>query len=485
MTRPNLLLVVPDGMQARTTFPESPCRTPNIDRIAQRGLRFRRAYTVQPTCSPARASLMTGVLPHNHGVLQVEHTVDDDQCVLRTECPHWAQRLRDAGYRTAYFGKWHIERSNDLRRFGWQEGGSDHVASQRALGAGVTATADLLDGADPVRYDEGPDGYRSVLHYAATPVPTERRAFAATTRAAQAFVESAVQGGRPWTCCVSFSEPNVPLVANRDAYGGYDLDAIDLPASLGDTFANSPGIYRRQREVFGAISEREWRQARAVYYALISELDVQVGALLDQLERLDVLDQTIVMVMSDHGRYLGAHGFDAHNFGAFEEAYRIPLVIAGPGVARGEALTARAEPDVDAIVSLVDVAPTLLELTGAAPIEAPDSQSFADLLRDPVGAAARHDSAYAEFSGNRFLMTQRILWQGTWKFVFNGFDYDELYDLATDPDELVNLGLDPRYARRRRDMMAQIWRRARATGDRSIVDTHYAPMRIAAVGPEL
>ena len=111
MTQPNLLLVVPDGMQARTTFPGSPCRTPNVDRIAQRGLRFRRAYTVQPTCSPARASLMTGVLPHNHGVLQVEHTVDDDQCVLRTEYPHWAQRLSDAGYRTAYFGKWHIERS--------------------------------------------------------------------------------------------------------------------------------------------------------------------------------------------------------------------------------------------------------------------------------------------------------------------------------------------------------------------------------------
>ena len=100
-------------------------------------------------------------------------------------------------------------------------------------------------------------------------------------------------------------------------------------------------------------------------------------------------------------------------------------------------------------MSLVDVAPTLLELTGAAPIEAPDSQSFADLLRDPVGAAARHDCAYAETSGNRFLMTQRILWQGPWKYVFNGFDYDELYDLATDPDELVNLGLEsPRSVRR-------------------------------------
>ncbi len=482
MRRPNLLLVVPDGMQAQTTFPESPCRTPNVDRIAARGLRFRRAYTVQFTCSPARASLMTGVLPHNHGVLQVEHTVDDDQCVLRTDYPHWAQGLCDAGYRTAYFGKWHIERSNDLRRFGWQEGGSDHAAAQRALGAGVTATADLLDGAAPVRYDEGPDGYRPVLHYAATPVPTERRAFAATTRAAQAFLESAAAAGGPWACCVSFAEPNVPLIANRDAYRGYDLDAIDLPASLGDTFAHSPAIYRRQREVFGAISEREWRQARAVYYALIGELDAQVGTLLDQLERLQVLDDTIVVFMSDHGRYVGAHGFDAHNFGAFEEAYRIPLVIAGPGVA-GPGVVA--DSDVDAIVSLVDVAPTLLELTGAPPIEAPDSRSFADLLRDPVGAASNHDCAYAESCGNRFLMTQRILWQGAWKFVFNGFDYDELYNLAADPDELTNLGADPRHAQRRRDMMAEIWRRARATGDSSIVDTHYAPMRIAAVGPEI
>ena len=116
MTRPNLLLVLPDGMQGRTTFPESPCRTPNIDRIAERGRRFRRAYTVQPTCSPARASLMTAAMPHSHGVLQVEHCVDQDQCVLRTDYPHWAQRLAEAGYRTAYFGKWHIGMTSGKRK---------------------------------------------------------------------------------------------------------------------------------------------------------------------------------------------------------------------------------------------------------------------------------------------------------------------------------------------------------------------------------
>ncbi|MCK5804361.1 MAG: sulfatase-like hydrolase/transferase, partial [Lentisphaeria bacterium] len=132
--RPNILLFLPDATAAHVIRPDSDCLTPNIDRVAARGLRFNRAHTVLPTCSPARASLMTGMLPHNHGVLQVEHTVDDDQSVLRTEYPHWAQRLSEAGYRTGYFGKWHIERTNQLEDFGWQVNGCDAGAAYRGVG---------------------------------------------------------------------------------------------------------------------------------------------------------------------------------------------------------------------------------------------------------------------------------------------------------------------------------------------------------------
>ena len=95
-----------DQMQGRVLEPDSPCQTPHLDGLAARGVRFRRAYTPNAVCSPARASLMTGLLPHNHGVLYVVHTVDDDQAVLRTQHPHWAERLTEAGYRTGYFGKW-------------------------------------------------------------------------------------------------------------------------------------------------------------------------------------------------------------------------------------------------------------------------------------------------------------------------------------------------------------------------------------------
>ena len=473
--RPNILLFLPDGMQARVTRPGHDCRTPNFDRLASGGIRFTRAHTALPTCSPARASLMTGLLPHNHGVLQVEHCVDDDQCALRARHPHWAQRLSQAGYRTGYFGKWHVERTNRLEDFGWQVNGCDATAAFRALGSGVAQTEELLNDNSLAVYETGPEGYNPVLHYGVTDVPSAQRSFAHTVDMARQFLSESFVQDRPWACCVSLSEPNVPLIAGRETFSTYDVDSIRLPGNLHDDFTHSPAFYRRQREIFQRVTDPQWREARAVYYALITELDQQFGRLLDQLEQAEQLDRTIILILSDHGRYMGAHGFDAHNFGAFEEAYNIPLIAAGPQVARGV--------ETDALVSLADIGPTLLERAGTEPIDVPDSRSFAPLLADPATHASDFSTSYAEFHGTRFLMTQRVLWRGPWKFVFNGFDYDELYNLDDDPDELINLAADPEYRETMRDMMAEIWRIARDTGDRILTDTHYSPMRFAIVGP--
>jgi arylsulfatase A-like enzyme len=473
--QPNILLFLPDGMQAQVTSPDHDCLTPNIDRLAEGGLRFARAHTVLPTCSPSRASLMTGVLPHNHGVLQVEHCADEDQCVLRTEYPHWAQRLSQAGYRTGYFGKWHIERANRVEDFGWQVNGTHEGSAFRALGTGSARTEDLLTEDCLALYETGPEGYNRILHCGVTDVASENRTFAATTEMALDFIEGGAGQSAPWVCCASFSEPNTPLIAGRQAFERYDLDAISLPESLRDEMAASPGFYRRQRAVFSHWTDRQWQETRAVYYALITELDAQLGRLLDALDRSGQRENTIVVVTADHGRYMGAHGLDAHNFGAFEEAYNVPLIIAGPGVASGEVT--------DALVSSMSLGPTLLDLAGADPLDAADSSSFAPLLRDPGGAAEDFDTCYAEFFGTRFWVTQRVLWQGLWKLVFNGFDYDELYNLDEDPHELHNLGTDPAYEDIRRSMMAEIWRIAHQTRDNVLLETHYAPMRFAAVGP--
>ncbi len=122
----NVLFLMVDQMQGRILDPDSPCRTPNLDRLAERGVRFTRATTANPVCSPARASLMTGLLPHNHGVTQVTHTDPLGHIQLCNDRPHWAQRLTAAGYRTAYFGKWHVEQTEEPQRFGWQTDVSTH-----------------------------------------------------------------------------------------------------------------------------------------------------------------------------------------------------------------------------------------------------------------------------------------------------------------------------------------------------------------------
>ena len=117
----NLLFLMVDQMHGQVLDNGNPCITPNLDRLSKSGVKFNRAHTANPVCSPARASIMTGLLPHNHGVTTVTHTVDEDQSNLRTDKEHWAQRLKEDGYKTAYFGKWHVERSRKLEDFGWDD----------------------------------------------------------------------------------------------------------------------------------------------------------------------------------------------------------------------------------------------------------------------------------------------------------------------------------------------------------------------------
>ena len=195
------------------------------------------------------------------------------------------------------------------------------------------------------------------------------------------------------------------------------------------------------------------------------------------LKSTGALSDTVVIVTADHGRYVGAHGWDAHNFGPFEEIYRVPLIISGPGIAAGA--------ETNAHVSLIDLCPTLLELTGSEAIDVPDSKSIAPLLANPRELEASFQTAYGEYHGTRFSLTQRILWQGDWKFAFNGFDFDELYNLKDDPHEMTNLIDQPEHAGRIRQMMAGIWKIVRDTGDRAIEESHYYSMRMACVGPNV
>lgn len=477
MRKPNVLIILADGMQADTVSPDHVCQTPRLNALAQQGVTFQRAHTTCPTCSPARASLMTGLLPHNHGVLEVEHGRDPDQCVLRSHLPHFAQRLGDSGYRTAYFGKWHIERSNDLSSYGWKEGvvkGHEHV---RDIGKGSMKPAKVEIDESLAGFVEGPRGYRRILHWAVTDTPSDQRYPGVTVLDAERFLSDAIQESTPWCCCVSFSEPNEALVVSRDVWNRYDPGTVPLPTNFFDDLSDRPRLYQRQRQIGQHLSEDHWRAARVCYFGRITEIDELVQRLLSQIEQAGKLDETVVIFLADHGRYVGGHGFEAHNFGGFEEIYRIPLMIAGPDVATGASC--------DALVSIADLCPTLCELTDAESIDVPDSRSFADLLAQPDQIPSDFATGYAEYHGTRFPLMQRILWHGPWKLVFNGFDFDELYNLDEDPHEMHNLANDPAQQQRLEDMMTEVWSYVRKTGDRAILESHYFSMRMGCVGPDV
>ena len=466
-----------DQMQGRVLGQDHPCQTPNLDGLAAQGVRFRRAYTCNAVCSPARASLMTGLLPHNHGVLEVIHCVDDDQCNLRTDKPHWSQRFAEAGYRTGYFGKWHIERTNNLQEFGWQTDGGSNGQLYRRHRAGI-----LGDSASRPRYSVSgtnnlPLGYDRKLLYGVTDHPPERRRMGITTSLAMKFLDEALQGPDPWCCFVSINEPHDPFITGQEAFNRYDVDALELPPNIHDDLSDRPGIYQKAARCWADMDEQRRREAAACYYASITEIDGQYGLLIDLLEEAGQLCNTIVVFTSDHGELLGAHGLYCKNFSAFEEVYNIPLVISGPGITEG-ALS-------DARVGIHDLCPTILELANARPIDVPDSRSFAPVLYDPHSQSGDFMTGYAEYHGGRYRLTQRVIWDGPWKFVFNGFDFDELYNLDDDPYEMCNLAENGNHQRQIRDLMALGWTTIRDTGDHALYNSHYPILRVAPFGPRI
>ncbi len=472
---PNILFLMCDQLQNQVLNSDHPCLTPTFDRLAARGIRFRRAYTPNAICSPARASLMTGLLPHNHGVLTVTHTVDDDQSCLRTEHPHWAGRLAAAGYRTGYFGKWHVERSNRLEDFGWQVNGvrESNLFQQRQraiLGDRPPQPTYSL-----AMHNDSPPGYRQQLFYGVTDIPPEQRGMGITTNLALDFLEEVGPDTTPWCCFVSLTEPHDPFVAGQAAFDQYEVGALALPPNAHDTLEGRPGLYRKTARVWQKMTDRQKREAAACYYASVTEIDGQFGRLIDKLEQSGQLDKTIIILTTDHGELLGAHGLYCKNVAASEEIYNIPLIMCGPGLAQNVVTEAR--------VSLHDLCPTLLELAGCEPITAPDSRSFAAILSDPKAHEASFTRGFAEYYGGRMYLTQRVVWDDHWKFVFNGFDLDELYNLADDPYEMTNLIDDPAYEGQLRRLSSYMWQVVRDTGDHSLYNSHYPPLRLAPYGP--
>ncbi len=480
--RPNILIFMSDQEQADVVHPDHPCITPNATRMAREGVLFRRAYCPTAHCCPSRATFMTGLYPSRHGIY---NNVSNPMAIHRALNPGvgtFSEALRAGGYNLAYAGKWHVTDAENPSDRGWEDllvtagKGSymDRSIAQWRKQAESPAPEGLRGRGQILRpgwghyqlYQsyptEGPKGY-------------EGHRDDQVVQSALAALPGLAAKDAPWCLYVGTIGPHDPFVVPERFVKMYDPEKIPLPLSYADTMEDKPRVYQRmRRQYWGQLSEEEVRESIRHYWAYCTMEDALFGEVLAALEATGQTEDTLVLRMSDHGDYCGAHGLYLKGVPAFREAYHIPCIARWPGGIAGPGR------EVDEFVTLADFAPTFMALAGVPLSDGLTGRSFAPFLRGET-PPAWPDAFHSQFNGVELYYTQRMVATKAFKYVYNGFDFDELYDLRNDPHEMVNLSEDEGYREVKRDLVKRMWRFAGEQDD--IIFNPYATTALAPWGP--
>jgi len=437
MSQPNIILIMTDQQRWDTLsclgFDHVP--TPNIDRLAKRGAAFSHAFVQGAVCGPSRNSIVSSQYVHTHGIYKNEQWLTPDQ-------PNWIELLRDGGYHTVNIGKMH---TSPIRL----PCGFNHrtVVENKNYRQGH-------HGPDPDDYDLylAQFGIKrpACTYYQDIPDWPDQLQATVWPHEDDLFIDNCVgrwtvesirdhDFDKPLFLWSGFAGPHDPYDVPQsalDPYGNLDIpdpvgwegELETKPPPQKQSVENSEGKLSPATIWWSRATPEAIRRTRKHYYANICLIDDWVGRIVDEVESRGQFDNTIFIFTSDHGDCLGDHGqfykFSSH----YDSVARVPLVFAGPGV---EALG-----EVDALTELIDLGPTLLEVTGLEPLEGAAGISLLPILR---GDHASHKETVYSEHGPRIMARSR-----EWKLVFYpGEEYGELYDLSTDPDELTNLYSDP------------------------------------------
>jgi len=475
MPQPNLLIVMTDHQRADTVRPEHPAVTPNVARLAEEGVTFTNTYCPSPHCCPSRATFFSGLYPSRHGVW---NNVCNRQALstgLNPGVRLWSEDLAEAGYDLHFSGKWHVSVEASPQDRGWTE----HFVSGAKgdyHGARWEHYRELAAQPDATERGEGEilrPGYGTFKLYGTAENPGQHDERA--TRHALDLLPQLAQRSAPWGLFVGLIGPHDPYVVPQKYLDMYNLDDIPLPVSYNDSLADKPRIYQRMREMrFSQLSPREVREGIRHFWAYCTYLDDLFGQILAALDATGQAGNTLVLYVSDHGDYCGEHGLFAKGIPCFRGAYHVPAVIRWPAGVRNPGR------GVDDFVSLADFAPTFIELAGAPLNRHFAGASLAPFLHDEAPAAWRN-AIHTQCNGVELYYTQRSVTTRDFKYVFNGFDQDELYDLRADPHELRNVSDDPAYAEVKRDLCGRMWRFAYEEDDTAI--NPYITVGLAPYGP--
>ncbi len=461
--RTNVLFIISDDLNNFLgCYGDPRAKTPNIDRLAARGMRFDRAYCSFPLCGPSRNSMLTGLYPNSSGILA-------NAQIFRQTVPNQIslpQAFRQHGYFAGRIGK--LYHYNVPKSIG-TDGHDDPASWELELNpAGV----DRLE-EEPNIFSLTPGAFGGTLSWYASPKDDAQHTDGKIAADAEWVLERcAKQKDRPFFLAVGFFRPHTPYVAPKVPY--YDwYPAAKMPVVQGvkedqaDIPAAALASYKKEQD---KLTDDLRRLALQAYYASISFMDAQVGRVIGALDRLGLAESTIIVFTSDHGYHTGEHGLWQKQ-SLFEESARVPLLIVAPGITPKGSVAASP-------VGHIDLYPTLTALCGVRAPQNIQGQNLAPMLHDPAlkgrgwaitqvarGGAQRRPGAGVAPNENAKRFFGYSLRTSRWRYTEwgEGQQGRELYDHDADPKELTNLAAAPAHAATVAELSQQLRAAVKAT----------------------
>lgn len=472
MRRPNILLITSDQQHWNTIGAfNSEIKTPNLDRLVREGTAFSRAYCPNPTCTPTRASIITGMYPSQHGAWSLGTKLLEDRRTVGEE-------LTDGGYRTALIGKAHFQplrgteeypsleaypKLQDLnywRKFDEPFYGFDHVelarnhTNEAHVGQHYAIWMEEQGCANWRDYFLPPTGTMDKTISHQWPIPEKYHYNTWIAERTNALLDRYKEQEEPFFLWSSFFDPHPDYLVPEPWDTMYDPDALTLPQAVPGEHDKNPTHFQLTQEqnpdfnpwketglgIHGyhshqRYSEAEQRRNMATYYGMISMMDKYIGNILDKLDVLGLADNTLVVFTSDHGHFFGQHGLHAKGGFHYEDLIRVPMIARYPGQIPAGRVSS-------SIQSLVDLAPTFLRLSGE---DIPNRMTGVDQSQVWFGSSsAARDHALCEFRHEPTTIHQKTYVNERYKItVYYNQTYGEIFDLKEDPQELHNLWDDP------------------------------------------
>ena len=400
-------------------------KTPNLDRIAQNGVRFTNAYAASALCCPARASIATGRFPH-------QTRFWDNAIVYDGSVPSWMHRIRESGCEVVSIGKLHYRSSEDDNGFS-EEILPMHIVNKKG-------------GIAPLLRSIGEEQF----HHGQWELYQDRSGIGSSYYQDfdQKITEEALKwlrqkndrvSSKPWVLHVSYPSSHPPFSISKSLYEMYPLEEISLPPLFSKNERPEHPALQHLRETmgWGNLEPEILKKIITGYYGLITHLDQQIGLVLEELQKLGMGDNTRVLYTTDHGEMCGSHGL-LGKCNLYEGSIAVPLIMSGPGIPEGEV--------VEQIVSHTDIFPTLVEGMGASLKEEDDDLPGTSLW--PSIQGAQNDRfGFAEYHAAGSKNASFMYRENHMKLIYHVDMPPQLFDLKSDPQETRDLLENPDHSK--------------------------------------